>query len=52
MRWTTANLFAEFFENVYVNHDEDTTIDSFILNRDDANCHNFNVTGITSNGHQ
>lgn len=39
-----ANLFAECFENVYCEHDVDDTLEDFILNRNDDNCHNFLVT--------
>lgn len=39
-----ANLFAEYFESVYVNDEEDSELDSFITNRNDVNYHNFTIT--------
>lgn len=39
-----ANLFAEYFESVYAKHDEDTTLDSFIAERNDDNCDKFAIT--------
>lgn len=39
-----ANLFAEFFEDVYKKHEEDNSLDSFISNRNDEHCHNIIIT--------
>lgn len=38
-----ADLFADFFEDVYVKHDEDQSLHSFILNRNEENCHDFTI---------
>lgn len=39
-----ANLFADYFEDAYAKHEEDSTLDSFITNRNDENCHDFIIT--------
>ncbi|XP_037042123.1 uncharacterized protein LOC119078631 [Bradysia coprophila] len=39
-----ADLFAEYFEDVYVNHEEDEFLDSFIMNRDEENCYDLTVS--------
>lgn len=39
-----ANLFADYFESVYCKHDEDETLDSCILNRNDVECSSFIIT--------
>lgn len=38
-----ANLFAEFFSSVYVDHKDNTDIRSFIHNRNDSGFNNFRV---------
>ncbi|KAG4066151.1 hypothetical protein HA402_010353 [Bradysia odoriphaga] len=39
-----ADLFADYFEDVYAKHEDDQSLDSFILNRNDENCHDFTIS--------
>lgn len=39
-----ANLFAEFFENVYKEHEDDNSLDLLIQSRNDEHCHNIVIT--------
>jgi len=39
-----AELFANYFESNYCNPEEDTTLSSFIFNRNDGECHDFIIT--------
>lgn len=38
-----ANLFADFFESVYMNHDDDIFLDSFIQHRNDIGCNDITI---------
>lgn len=39
-----SELFAEYFDDVYVKHPEDQSLDTFIQNRNDADCYDFVIT--------
>lgn len=39
-----TNLFAEFFESVYKEHEDDNSLDPFIQNRNDEHCHIIDIT--------